>query len=619
MSDDTIDDSIKVTRREVIKGVGAFAAATVATAAVATVSSSAALAASEVDTESGEVMKKVDTTDRSKQMNGAAAFFKSLTHNGIEVAFTTPGTSEMQVVDEIGYSDMKVVSCIFENTVTGAADGYYRLANKPALGLLHVGSGVMNSLANMHNASRAGSSMVLYGGGVHVTHEVNDPEHNAKQRAPQLAAGAADWVFEARNAHELGQSAAQAIQAAAQENGKIAYVFGPNNAVWGETSLQLAKVVPCTITRVDKYTIEDVASSLKAGKKTAFILGGNALSEAGLDWAGRIADKTGATLYREWVNMKLVDGGAGRPAVKRLDIDTRITIEELAQFDQIVLVSGRIPISPFSYESMPFTALPEDMHVKTLAPRDADTIAALQDLGKALGVARKPKSLNKRVVPDAPKGPFNGTSVVQSIVRSLPKDAVVVDESWYEGYTLHAQLAFAEPHTLMVGAVGGAIGGGIPLAIGCGIAAPKRKIVVVTGDWSMMQGCQSLWTVANQDLDMCIICLNNSGSASLESELARVRKGDAQAKSLEMVDLISPTIKYGEMATSMGVPHTVATSAEAFQEQFEAAMNTKGPHFIDAKVESFRAVLVAARMKDRNMPNAKDGRGNKGWDVLPPE
>ena len=621
MSDDTTNDSIQVTRRDVIKGAAALAASTaVAATAVTALSTSTAAAASDSgEGENSTKRKKGDVVDAEKQMNGAAAFFRSLTHNGVEVVFSTPGTSEMQVVDEVGYSDLRVVSCIFENTVTGAADGYYRLANKPALGLLHVGSGVCNSLANMHNAKAIGSSMIIFDGGVHRNFEVNKPEHGMALRSPQMAAIAADWIYEAATCHDLGQAAVQAVQAASQENGKIAFVYGPNNAVWGETSLQLAKAEPGKKTRVDQYTINDIADSLKAGKKTAFIMGGNSLSEVGLDLAARIADKTGATLYREWINMKLIDNGEGRPPVRRVNINSNEARKEFAEFDQIVLVSHRIPCPPFSYESMPFTCVPDDMHIKTLAPQDSDVIAALEDLAKAVGVAPKPKNLNKRVVPDAPKGALNGNSIIQSIVRSLPKDAVLIDESYYEGYPLHDELLFAAPHTLMMGASGGAIGGAVPVGIGCGIAAPKRKIVILTGDWSMMQGCQSLWTVARQNIDMCVICLNNSGSASLEVELSRVRKGDAKAKSLEMVDLISPTISYGEMATSMGVPHTVAESAEAFQEQFETAMKTKGPHFIDAKVESFRNSLVAAQMKDRNMPNAKDGRGNKGWDVLQPK
>jgi len=625
MSNEHTNEKVKMSRRAILKGAGALAAATTVTTAAASlatalgVSTAAAASPSSAQEKNSTNQKKSDVVDAEKQMNGAAAFFRSLTHNGVEVVFSTPGTSEMQVVDEVGYSDLRVVSCIFENTVTGAADGYYRLANKPALGLLHVGTGLCNSLANMHNAKAVGSSMIIFDGGVHRNFEVNKPEHGMALRSPQMAAIAADWIYEAATSHDLGQAAVQAVQAASQENGKIAFVYGPNNAVWGDTSLQMTKAVPGQKTRVDQYTIKDIADSLKAGKKTAFILGGNALSEVGLDWAARIADKTGATLYREWINMKLVDGGAGRPPVRRVNINANESREEFAQFDQVVLVSHRIPCPPFSYQSMPFTCIPDDMHVKTLAPQDSDVIAALEDLAKAVGVADKPKTLNKRVVPDAPKGALNGNSIIQSIVRSLPKDAVLIDESYYEGYPLHDQLLFAAPHTLMMGASGGAIGGAVPVGIGCGVAAPKRKIVVLTGDWSMMQGCQSLWTVARQNIDICVICLNNSGSASLEVELARVRKGDVQARSLEMIDLISPTISYGEMATSMGVPHTVAESAEAFQKQFETAMNTKGPHFIDAKVESFRNALVAAQMKDRNMPDAKDGRGHKGWEVLQPE
>ena len=623
MSDDTIDDSIQVTRREVLKGAAVLAASTAAAATAVTALSTSAAAATSPDSGEGQNSTKRNTggvVDAEKQMNGARAFFRSLENNDVDVVFSTPGTSEMQVVDEVGYSNFKVVSCIFENTVTGAADGYFRIKNKPALAILHVTTGLMNSLCNLHNARKARSSMIIYDGGVHAHHEVNEPEHQVSLRTPDVARAACDWVYEAKNPHDLASSAVKSVQAANRENGKIALVYGPNNAIWGDTSVQMEKALPANKTRVSKYTIEDVAASLKAGKKSAFVLGGTATTAEGLDIARRIADATGSELFREWINMKYIDGGAGRASIRRIEADTSLAQEEFSKYDQVILVAtDKVPAGPFSYEDLPFKAVPDDMHIKTLAPVDSDVIAALKDLAKEVGVSSTSKNINKRVIPDAPTGSLNGQAVVDSIIMAMPKDAIIIDESYYEGYMLHDQLPGAEPHTLMTGACGGAIGGGVPVGIGCGIADPNRKIVVITGDWSMMQGCQSLWTVAQQKIDMCIICLNNSGSASLESELARVRKGDAQPKSLEMLDLTNPTINYGDMAKSMGVNASFASNAEDFFEQFTQAMNTKGPHFINAKVDSYRAILVAAHMKRRNLPDAKDGRGHKGWEVLQPE
>jgi acetolactate synthase-1/2/3 large subunit len=537
----------------------------------------------------------------SDKLNGAAAFFKILTANGVDTLFACPGTSEMQVVDEAGYSDLKVVTCIFENTVTGACDGYARMLDRPALGLVHVSCGLTNSLACLHNARKAGSRMILFGGGIHAAHEVNDPEHAMLMRQPDLAAAAAEWIYEAKTPHDLASAAVKAINAANEENGKIAFVFGPNNAVWGETTFSTdLKPGGSVKTRVSQSTIEDIAASLKAGKKTAFMLGGLALREEGLELAGRIAEGTGGGLYREWMVQRL-DSGAGRVRVDLLSYESGEAQAVFSKYDQMVLVGEKIPASTFSYEASPFLKVPDGMPVKTLANRDSDVIGALNDLAQMLALPASTSNRYERVIPDAPAGPLTAGTVEQSIVAHMPENSILIDESMLEGFGLAANAASGAPHTYLSAVPGGAIGGGIPVAIGATTACPDRKAILVTGDWSMMQGCQALWTVANQNLDVCIVNLNNGGSASLESELARVRKSDAQPKSLDLVRLWKPEIDYAAMAESMGMPSSSATSAEGFHAQFEEAMNTKGPRFIDAKIVSARKMLVGAHMKRRGM------------------
>ena len=173
-----------------------------------------------------------------KKMNGAEVFFNNIVANGIDTVFACPGTSEMQVVDEIGYSKLRVVLCLFENSVTGMADGYARMLDKPALALVHVTCGLTNSLANMHNARLANSRMIIFGGGIHYAHEVNEPVHAMLLRQPEVARTSAQWVYEAKNPDQLAAAATQALEASNEGAGKIAYVYAPNNAVWGESTFQ---------------------------------------------------------------------------------------------------------------------------------------------------------------------------------------------------------------------------------------------------------------------------------------------------------------------------------------------------------------------------------------------
>ena len=170
-------------------------------------------------------------------MNGAQAFFKTLVDGGIDTVFGRPGTSEMQIIEELGHTELHCVLGLQENIVTGMADGYGRMADKPSLALMHVGSGISNGLAHMQNARRASSPMIVFAGGVAANHEVNNPEHQMNERPHKIAAAGCDWVREALTSDLLSDAAAQALQVATQGPGKVAMVFGPAQTFWEEATI----------------------------------------------------------------------------------------------------------------------------------------------------------------------------------------------------------------------------------------------------------------------------------------------------------------------------------------------------------------------------------------------
>ena len=529
----------------------------------------------------------------SKKVNGAEVFFNNIVANGIDTVFACPGTSEMQVVDEIGYSKLRVVLCLFENSVTGMADGYARMLDKPALALVHVTCGLTNSLANMHNARLANSRMIIFGGGIHYAHEVNEPVHAMLLRQPEVARTSAQWVYEAKNPDQLAAAATQALEASNEGAGKIAYVYAPNNAVWGESTFQgEVKSGAGERPRVTAATVKSIAESLKAGKKTAFILDNLALREEGLEIVGRIAEGTGGKLFREWLPARIALG-AGRVRTEMIPYEPTDSMALFSEFDQMVLVGAKVPVCAFSYEGKPWVKVPEGCEVHTLASADHDILTALNDLAGLLDVPQTATDRYERNPGEAPTGALSGASIEQSVNMLMPDHAIVIDEAMAENFMLAKLLEGASPFEFMGACPGGAIGAGPPVACGAAVACPDRKVIVLEGDFSLMQGNTALWSMAQHNLDICVVNYNNGGSASLTTELARVRKGEAQEKSLDLLKIRGPFIDYAAMAESMGVPATRAETAEEFHAQFGKAMKKKGPHFIDAKIESIEPIIVA--------------------------
>ncbi len=521
----------------------------------------------------------------TKKMNGAQAFFKTLVDGGIDTVFGCPGTSEMQIIEELGHTELHCVLGLQENIVTGMADGYGRMADKPSLALLHVGSGISNGLAHMQNARRASSPMIVFAGGVAANHEVNNPEHQMLERPHKIASAAADWVREALTSDLLSDAAAQALQVATQGPGKVAMVFGPAQTFWEEATIFTDPLPPIPARRVSKGTIDGIAASLKSGKKTAILLGGHALRRETLEVAGRIAEGTGATLWHDYIYPRWTRG-AGTVRVKQIPYVVEQGVAALAEYEQIVLVGNQIPIPTFSYKGKPLTKVPQGCEIKTLATIDCDIPAALNDLADAVDAPAEATDRYERAQVEAPTGALTPVALEQTYTALMPENAIVVDDSQLEGFGYVPGTEGAAPHDHLLSCTGGAIGSGVSMACGAAVACPDRKVICLEGDFSFMLGPQALWSIANQNADVCIVNYNNQGSASLEMELARVRPGDATEKSMDMLTIRKPLIDYLHLAASMGVTATRASTAEEFFEQFAAAMAKKGPHLIDAQIES---------------------------------
>ncbi len=512
-------------------------------------------------------------------MNGAQALLKILVESGVEVCFANPGTSEMHLVSAIGGTDrMRAILCLFEGVVTGAADGYGRMADKPAITLLHVGCGLSNGMANLHNARKAHTPMVNIVGD-HATHH-QQYDAPLSTDVPAYARVCSDWVRVSESPEDLAAAGASAVTAAMEGTGKIATLIAPGNHAWEEAGEVISEAIVSGPAEVPYQRIKEIADLLGNGKRTALILGGHGLREAGLEAAGRIARSTGAGLLCETFPARL-QRGAGRVPIERIPYFAEKGVAFLKEYEQLILVGGRTPVAFFAYPGKPSLLAPDNCSIDTLATTDEDVVTALEDLAEVLGAGEEGIDRRKRATVSMPTGALTANAIGQSVCKLLPENAIVTDESITCSQPIYMMTEGAAAHDWLT-LVGGSIGIGLPLALGASVACPDRKVVALQADGSAMYTQQALWTMAREQADVTVILLNNGSYGILNVELARVGAGKPNEKTLSMFDLDNPVIDWAALSESMGVPASRVTTAEAFHGRFEEAMKVKGPHLIEA-------------------------------------
>ena len=483
---------------------------------------------------------------------------------------------------------MRAVLCLFEGVVAGAADGYARMSDKPALTLLHLGSGFSNSMANQHNAYRAHVPLVNIVGDHATYHMQYDSPLTSDVRAH--ARISSDWTQVSKSADDLAASGAQAVQAAMKGWGKIATLIAPANHAWEESTQAAPALAVAQPERVSATSISAVADALSNGKTTALFLGGRALREECLYAAGRIARASGTRILCETFPTRL-QRGTGRVPVERLPYFAEQAMECLSGLEQLILTGASAPVSFFAYPGKKSWLAPENCEVLTLTGLDQDVLCALENVATAIDAPEAPASSTHAPEQPAPTGTLSPLAIAQSLGQLMPKNAIVSDEAVTCGLALFPATENTPPHDWLT-LTGGAIGQGLPLSLGAAIACPDRKVIALQADGSAMYTVQALWSMARENTDITVVIMNNRSYAILNIELARVGAGQPTAKTLSMFDLSGPDINWVEMAHSMGVPATRSSTAEEFHQQFSASMAKKGPRLIDALVVQRESVAM---------------------------
>ena len=516
--------------------------------------------------------------------NGAQALMKTLVDAGIEVCFTNPGTSEMHFVAALDDEPkMRAVLGLFEGVATGAADGYARMADKPAATLLHLGCGLGNGLANLHNA-RKGKVPIVNIVGDHATYHVpldaqlqSDIETVAKNVSP-------DFVRTSKSTAELSKDAVEAIQSATRPPGSISTLILPADVSWGEGGKPAPPPQPPKPEAADDTTVAAIAEVLKNhGSKSALLLGGRATREPSLLAAARIAAHSGVKVLAEVFPTRL-ERGEGVPPVERLAYLAELATLQLSQFDHLVLVDAKPPVSFFAYPGKDSELVPDNCQVHTLATPQQDATASLEKLATVLGADKSEPKLQEAGRPDRPRGKLTAEKVCKAVGHLMPGNTIIVDEAITSGLMLPAMTAGAPRHDLIT-LTGGAIGQGLPNAVGAAIACPDRPVIALIGDGTAMYTIQALWTMARENLDVTSIIFSNASYSVLNIELERVgaqQKPGPKARS--QLDISGPDLNFARLAQGMGVHAARADTAEEFCKAMEYALACPGPHLIEAVI-----------------------------------
>jgi acetolactate synthase-1/2/3 large subunit len=513
------------------------------------------------------------------EMNGAESLVRTLIAGGVNVCFTNPGTSEMHFVAALDkVPGMRCVLGLFEGVVTGAADGYYRMLGKPASTLLHLGPGLANGLANLHNAKKANSGIVNIVG-EHATYHI---AHDAPLTADieGVAAPMSHWVKTSPSSRSVAADGALAIEAARKTPGQIATLILPADTAWGSAD-GIAETVPSAPpAKVSEDAVKAAARLLRESERATLLLGGDALRQSCLELAGRIAAKTRCGILTEGANTRL-ERGAGRVEVERIPYVVDRALGVMRAAGNLVLVGAREPVAFFAYPDKPSLLMPKDARSAKLAGIDEDIAAALEALAIELEALNTPPAgIAAPRRPPLPTGPISPAAIASILGAMLPENAIVVDESITTGREFFPETAGAPPHD-WINNRGGSIGYGMPVATGAAIACPDRKVIALEGDGSAMYTVQSLWTMAREGLPITTLIFANGTYNILRGELTNVGVKNPGPRAVDMLSIGRPQLDWVSLARGMGVEGAQVRTCEQLVKAMTAGLHSEGPYLIE--------------------------------------
>src|ERR1700690_2092349 len=511
-------------------------------------------------------------------MNGAESLVRTLVGGDVRGCFTNPGTSEMHIVAALDrVKEMRCVLGLFEGVVTGGADGYARMAGKPACTLLHLGPGFANGMANLHNASRAHVPIVNVVGEHATFHLPHDAPLTSDIEG--IARPYSKWLRTSSATGGIGRDTAEAIAASRTPPGQIATLIVPADFAWSEGGV-IAPVPAIAKAQMPAAScIERAAAMLRSGKRTALVLAGDALYGRGLAAAGKIAAGTGAKLLAPYPITR-VERGAGRPAVERIPYILEQAVELLKYFRQLILVGARAPVSYFASPGKNSVMVSPECEIHTLTTPAEDCAGALEALAELLSLRGTQAQGEKAERPAAPTGSITLPGLAAAIGALLPENAIVVDESMTSGRGIMPATKGAPPHDFMTN-TGGSIGIAMPLAVGAAVACPDRRVLCLSADGSGMYTAQALWTMAREQLKVTTVIFANRSYGVLKREFSNLEVGDPGPRAQKLFDIGHPDLDWVALGKGMGVPGKRVSSLDEFGAALRDGFASEGPSLIE--------------------------------------
>ncbi|MDA0240042.1 MAG: acetolactate synthase large subunit [Proteobacteria bacterium] len=517
-------------------------------------------------------------------MTGAQSLLGTMMACGVDACFANPGTSELHLVAALQTEErVRSVLCLFEGVATGAADGYSRMKGKPAATLLHLGPGMANGWANLHNAKKAKTPLINLVG-EHATWHL-PLGASLTSDLEGLSASISDWTKVTKTSSDVGADMAEAYQKSMAKGGQIATLILPANTTWETGGVVGSPLPPEPLNQISSAEIEKAAAILTSGRRVAILTTGPSLVGEGREACTRIAAKTGAKMFCNGLNRQM-ERGAGRMEFTRLSGWGQVTLEVLAKFDDLIIVGTGLPVLSFAHPEFESVLVPEGVEVTKLASAEDDVTGVFVALSDAVGAPAESdveKLLTKRTEYDLVTGPLTADAIGRAINKFMPEGAIISDESGTGGAGHYPITGGAIPHDILF-LTGGSIGQGLPVALGAAIACPDRKVINLQADGSAMYTLQALWSIAREKCDVTVVMFSNRQYGILMRSLGQYGISGLPNRVPDLFDLSNPDLQWAKLAEGMGVEGHTCDTAEDFNRIFEDCMGRKGPQLIDAVI-----------------------------------
>ena len=518
-------------------------------------------------------------------MNGAKALIETLASCGVKVCFANPGTSEMHLVQALdSVPEMRSILSLFEGVCTGAADGYARMSGKPASTLLHLGPGLANGIANLHNARRARSPIINIVG--------NHPNFHTGYDAPltsdidTLARNYSSWIKADSTSTTLAQDGANAFTASLRQTpgsaGQIATLIMGADAAWEQSAGIVRPNATPQRAKVENCCIETAAKAFNNNGKVMLLVEHHATTPEALVMASKIAAHTGCRIVTGTFPAR-VEGGPDAPAIERLPYFPEQVLAMLSEVDQLILVGAQVPASFFAYQGTPGRLISKNCTVSRLCTVEEDAIDALSQLSTQLGACdASPILFEKKEIPK-PTGSLNTKTVIQAVAATMPEHLIVATDSG-GGNAAYAYCQNSAPVSWLA-LTGGAIGQGSPVATGAAIACPDRPVLALLGDGGAAYTIQSLWTQARENLNVVTLIFANNSYNILNVEYSRLGVTEVGEVAASLFDMSNPTIDWVSIAKGFGIEGAYADTSEDLCNLLETAYKADGPFLIQANIK----------------------------------